>query len=344
MPMLVLGIETTCDETAIGVVENGKHILANVIESQIPIHSQYGGVFPELASRHHVDKLIPTLKEALTQAKVTLDAIDLISVAYGPGLMGSLITGVEFAKHLSFSNAIPLVKVNHVEAHLYSAMMATDDPIEFPVLGVIISGGHTHLVEMKSYLDFQIIGCTQDDAIGEAFDKVGALLELPYPGGPAIEKLAVLGDPSKFPFKAGNIKSQAYDFSYSGLKTQVLYAVKGTSQKQAMKILADEDKKHVAASFQKTAFYDLIEKILKAAKNLGFKQIFLGGGVSNNCYLRQELTKLAPPTLSIYFPHPKLTIDNGAMIAGLGYHVFKTSGQTPIEELVAISRPPFSRA
>jgi N6-L-threonylcarbamoyladenine synthase len=342
--MLVLGIETTCDETAIGVVENGKHILANVIESQIPIHSQYGGVFPELASRHHVDKLIPTLKEALNQAKVTLDAIDLISVAYGPGLMGSLITGVEFAKHLSFSNAIPLVKVNHVEAHLYSAMMATDDPIEFPVLGVIISGGHTHLVEMKSYLDFQIIGCTQDDAIGEAFDKVGALLELPYPGGPAIEKLAVLGDPSKFPFKAGNIKSQAYDFSYSGLKTQVLYAVKGTSQKQAMKILADEDKKHVAASFQKTAFYDLIEKILKAAKNLGFKQIFLGGGVSNNCYLRQELTKLAPPTLSIYFPHPKLTIDNGAMIAGLGYHVFKTSGQTPIEELVAISRPPFSRA
>lgn len=340
--MLVLGIETTCDETAMSIVESGHKILSNIIESQSDIHAIYGGVFPEIASRHHVDKLIPTLELALKEANKSLKDIDLISVAFGPGLMGSLMAGVQFAKSLSFATNIPTVQINHVEAHLYAAMMGIEDKIEFPVLGVIISGGHTHLVKMNSYTQFEILGCTQDDAIGEAFDKVGALLDLPYPAGPHIEKLAKEGNPNFFPFKPGQIKTSPLDFSYSGLKTQVLYAVKGTSQKEAPKKLEENDKKHVAASFQKTAFSDLISKVLKAAQTFGLKQIFLGGGVSNNCYLRQELTKLAPPTLKIYFPHPKLTLDNGAMIAGLGYQKFISLGPDTNHAIKPVSRPKFS--
>jgi N6-L-threonylcarbamoyladenine synthase len=340
--MLVLGIETTCDETAIAIVESGHKILSNVIESQSQIHAEYGGVFPEIASRHHVDKLIPTLEKALEEAKVTIEQIDLIAVAYGPGLLGSLITGVQFAKTLSYAKNIPIVQVNHVEAHLYAAMMNIEDAVEFPVLGVIISGGHTHLVKMDSYTNFSVIGCTQDDAIGEAFDKVGSLIDLPYPAGPHIEELAKIGDANFFKFKAGQIKNQPFDFSYSGLKTQVLYAVKGTSQKEAPKKLDESHKKHIAASFQKVAFKDLIEKILKVANVFGFKQIFLGGGVSNNCYLRQELTKLAPPTLKVYFPTPKLTLDNGAMIAGLGFQKYRAKGKDPLHEVIPVSRPAFS--
>ena len=340
--MLVLGIESTCDETAIAVVESGKKILSNVIESQTDIHSAYGGVFPEIASRHHVEKLIPTLEKALNEANVSLIDIDLIAVAYGPGLLGSLVTGVQFAKSLSFATKKPIVGVNHVEAHLYSAMMATNDIINFPVMGVIISGGHTHLVKMQNYNSFEIIGCTQDDAIGEAFDKVGSLLGLPYPAGPHIESLAKQGNPNYFTFKAGQIKNNPFDFSYSGLKTQVLYAVKGTSQKEGLKILNESDKPHLAASFQKTAFSDLIQKIFKAAETHKLQQIFLGGGVSNNCYLRQELTKLAPPNLKIYFPEPKLTLDNGAMIAGLGYQKFIYKGEENLHKILPVSRPPFS--
>ncbi len=339
--MRVLGIETTCDETAIAVVLDGQIILSNVIESQT-IHAQFGGVFPEIASRTHVDKLIPTLHRALNEAQLSLNEIDLIAVASGPGLMGSLITGVEFAKSLSFSAQIPIVTVNHVEAHLYSAMMGIEDKISFPALGVIISGGHTHLIKMISYTDFYILGCTQDDAIGEAFDKVGSLIDLPYPAGPQIEKLAKDGNPNYFQFKPGQIKNSPLDFSYSGLKTQVLYAVKGTSQKNAQKKLEESEKKHLAASFQKTAFSDLISKVLKAAELYQLKQIFLGGGVSNNCYLRQELTKLAPPTLSIYFPKPQLTLDNGAMIAGLGYQKYLRKGHEDLSLISPLPRPPFS--
>ena len=340
--MLVLGIESTCDETAIAVVKSGKIILSNVIESQADIHSTYGGVFPEIASRYHVQKLIPTLEKALSDANVSLYEIDLIAVAYGPGLLGSLVTGVQFAKTLSFAIKKPIVGVNHVESHIYSAMMSTNDIINFPVMGVIISGGHTHLVKMENYTSFEVIGCTQDDAIGEAFDKVGALIDLPYPAGPHIEILAKKGDPSYFTFKAGQIKNNPFDFSYSGLKTQVLYAVKGTSQKEGLKILNESDKPHLAASFQKTAFSDLIQKIFKAAEAYGLQQIFLGGGVSNNCYLRQELTKLAPPTLKIYFPEPKLTLDNGAMIAGLAYQKFICKSKENLHDIIPVSRPPFS--
>lgn len=341
--MLVLGIETTCDETAIALVESGKIILSNVIESQSDIHAQYGGVFPEIASRHHVDKLLPTLQLSLKEANKTLKDIDLIAVAYGPGLLGSLMTGVQFAKSLAYALEKPLIAVNHVEAHLYSAMMNIEGEVQFPVLGVIISGGHTHLVKMHSYIDFEVIGLTQDDAIGEAFDKVGALIDLPYPAGPHIEQLAKQGDPNYFPFKPGQVKKNPFDFSYSGLKTQVLYAVKGTSQKKAPKNLNDEEKKHIAASFQKIAFSDLIDKILKAAKAHALKQIFLGGGVSNNCYLRQKLTQLALPTLQVHFPEAKLTLDNGAMIAGLGYQKYLLQGATDRNTILPCSRPPFSQ-
>jgi N6-L-threonylcarbamoyladenine synthase len=339
--LLLLGIETSCDETAIAVVKEGKTILSNVIASQISIHRPYNGVFPELASREHVHQLLPTLDQALKLAGLSLQQIDGIACAYGPGLLGSLIVGVEFAKHLAYCLDIPLIKVNHVEAHLYAAMMSTEDPIEFPSLGAILSGGHTHLLRINDFADYDLIGATCDDAIGEAFDKVAALLGLPYPGGPEIEQLARLGDPQRYAFKPGHVKSSPYDFSYSGLKTQVLYAVKGTSQKSQAPLIDDKDKKDVAASFQRVACYDAATKIVKAALDLGLKQIFLGGGVSNNCYLRQLLTQLAPPTLSVYFPKPSLTIDNGAMIAGLGFQLYRRLGGCLPQEVVAANRPPF---
>jgi N6-L-threonylcarbamoyladenine synthase len=342
--MLTLGIETTCDDTAISVVESGTKILSNVIASQGDLHAAFGGVFPEVASRHHVGLLIPVLEKALKEADVTLQAIDLIAVANGPGLMGSILTGLSFAKGLSVACNLPLIGVNHVEAHLYSAMMPCFDEVRFPALGVVISGGHTHLIKMNDINDFEVLGCTQDDAIGESFDKVGALLNLPYPAGPHIEALASHGDPARFSFKAGTVKNHPLDFSYSGLKTQVLYAVKGTSQKAVPVTLDEGDKKHLAAAFQKVVFEDLIQKILKAAKQHELSQIFLGGGVSGNRYLRRELTKLAPPTLSIHFPGAGLSVDNGAMIAGLGYQKFIREGSKDPLLLKAASRMPFSKA
>ncbi|MBS0626956.1 MAG: tRNA (adenosine(37)-N6)-threonylcarbamoyltransferase complex transferase subunit TsaD, partial [Verrucomicrobia bacterium] len=269
--MLVLGIETTCDETAVAVVKDGKDILSNVIHSQIEIHRKYGGVFPEVASRSHVDILPSVIKESIHVAGISLQDIDLISVAKGPGLIGPLLIGLNSAKALALGLNKPFVGVNHVEAHLYAAMMGQENLL-FPSLGVVVSGGHTFLVLIEGIGSYKKIGSTVDDAIGEAFDKVAKLLDLPYPGGPEIEKLALEGDSSIISFKPGKVKERPFDFSFSGLKTNVFYSIYGQNGvKNAPCPLDPKQKANIAASFQETALKDIVKKSIEAKKAFGCK-------------------------------------------------------------------------
>lgn len=307
-PMLVLGIESTCDESAASLVRNGKEILSNVIASQVEMQKQYGGVFPEMASRAHVDAMMPVIEEALMGKKP-----DLIAVAHKPGLMGSILMGVTAAEALSSAWDVPLVGVNHIEAHLYAAMMETQI---FPALGVVVSGGHTFLVRIDGVGKYERLGATVDDAIGEAFDKVARMMELSYPGGPEIERLAAEGDPKRFAFRGGRVKDRPLDFSFSGLKTNVRYTLQDLE-------LNLKNKQDIAASFQRAAFEDIYNKTMLAAKKVGPKAIYLGGGVTNSLTLRKMFSKTGLP---VFFPGKGLSLDNGAMIAGLGYHVFLEKG------------------
>ncbi len=323
--MIVLGIETTCDETAASVVKDGKEILSNVISSQAAIHQKFGGVFPEVASRNHVEALPSVIRQALLEAEVSLDQIDLISVAKGPGLIGPLLIGVNAAKALAFSIEKPFVGVNHVEAHLYAAMMHQETPI-FPSLGVVLSGGHTFLVLIRGLGTYEKIGTTIDDAIGEAFDKVANLLDLPYPGGPEIEKLALQNTLNSLSFKAGKVKEKPYHFSFSGLKTNVFYSIYGQNgTKNAPCPLSLEQKAEVAHAFQETALNDIVKKSLEAALAFGCKAIYIGGGVSNNKRIRSIFAEKAP-SLPVFWPPFGLSLDNAAMIAGLGFHVYQEKG------------------
>lgn len=338
--MLVLGIETTCDETSCSIVRDGKKILSNVVTSQIDLHAEYGGVVPELSCRRHVDVFIPVLKQSLLEAKVTLEQIDLIAVAYGPGLIGALLIGVTAAKTLALSLKKPFVGVNHVEAHLYAAIMSQPKPVEFPCLGVVISGGHTALVKMNHIGDYTLIGETIDDAIGEAFDKVAKLMHLPYPGGPRIEKLAVNGNKERFPFKAGKVKGQPFNFSFSGLKTAVLYTLKGQNSQSTTPLeLTSTNMADIAASFQHAALNDVVEKALLAADQWGCKTLIFGGGVTNNQRLRQMVAERT--ALQVLWPSVGLSLDNAAMIAGLGYHTFLKKGEGDSLNLEAATRIAF---
>ncbi len=323
--MIVLGIETTCDETAASIVKDGKEILSNVIDSQVDIHKKFGGVFPEVASRNHVEALPAVIKQALAEAKVSIDQIDLVSVAKGPGLIGPLLIGVNAAKAFAMAIQKPFIGVNHVEAHLYAAMMHQETPL-FPSLGVVLSGGHTFLVLIHGLGSYERIGATVDDAVGEAFDKVAHLLDLPYPGGPEIEKLALQGSPSSFSFKPGRVKEKPYDFSFSGLKTNVFYSIYGQNgNKKAPCPLALEEKANIAYAFQETALGDVVKKSTRAAYDFGCKAIYIGGGVSNNRRLRELFQKEAP-LLPVFWPPSGLSLDNAAMIAGLGFHVYQKQG------------------
>lgn len=334
--MLILGIESTCDETAASVVRDGKEILSHVVRSQIETHRPYNGVFPELACRRHFDVMLPIIQEALDLAGVTHHDLDRIAVANTPGLLGAILTGVTCAKTLSYVWKTPLVGVNHVEAHLYAAMM--NAPQLFPSLGVVISGGHTALLKMEAIGKYELLGKTVDDAVGEAFDKVAALLGLNYPGGPEIERLAKSGQREKYPFKRGVVKGAPLNFSFSGLKTNVLYKLKGQScDKSAPTLLSEEEKPHVAAGFQHTALSDIVEKSLLAAKSFDCQAIYFGGGVSSNHYLRS----LLPSDLKIFFPKKGLSVDNAAMIAGLAYHL--KSEENPLK-LAASPRTAFSKS
>ena len=337
--MIVLGIETTCDETSCSLVRDGHEILSNIIASQIELHRPFGGIFPELACRMHLDMIIPVLKDAMASAGVTKEGIDLVAVAKGPGLIGALLIGLNAAKALSLAWQIPFVGVNHVEAHLYAAMMGSIKPL-FPALGVVISGGHTFMVKMQKIGVYELIGTTQDDAIGEAFDKVASMLGLPYPGGPAIEALAKQGDCKRFPFRAGKVKGQPWDFSFSGLKTNVLYTLKGpNAERNAPLKIREEQKADIAASFQEAALSDIVDKALLAAGTFGCKSLIFGGGVSNNQRLRALFAE-KKNTFPLFFPPPSLTVDNAAMIAGLGFHDYHHQGHGDPLDLEPMTRIP----
>lgn len=315
--MLVLGIETTCDETACAIVKDGREILSNIVFSQTNIHEEFGGVVPELACRRHVDVLIPVIQAALQEAHCDLQAIDLFAVASQPGLIGALLIGLNAAKTLALSTQKPFIGVNHVEAHLYAAIMSNPD-VHFPALGVVLSGGHTHLIKMHEIGNYELIGQTVDDAVGEAFDKVAKMMSLPYPGGPIIEKLAQRGDPYSYPFKAGTVKGRPFDFSFSGLKTAVLYANPSTSEKS-----------NLAASFQQAAFTDIVHKTISAAQHFSCKTLVFGGGVTQNQALRKLFSEKGCQFLQLW-PSGNLSLDNAAMIAGLGYQLFKLKGQSDL--------------
>ena len=331
--MQVLGIETTCDETAASVVINGQKILSNVIASQAQTHSAYGGVIPEIASREHSLKIIPVIDEALKQANTSISEIDLIAIANGPGLIGPLLIGLTTAKALSFSHNIPLVGVNHLKAHIYAAFM-DNSSIALPALGLIISGGHTALIQINSIDDISLISQTADDAIGEAFDKVAKNLGLPYPGGPEIEKIAKEGNASAFNFSCGHVKKDPLMFSFSGLKTAVVYALRDLEDKGLPIPIED-----IAASFQHVAFNDLILKTKRALKKHSYKSILFGGGVTNSRTLRLMFDQ-ANLGIPLYWPKQELTLDNGAMIAGLGYHNYLSHGPDDLS-LKPSARIPF---
>lgn len=335
--MIVLGIESTCDETACAIVRDGKEVLCNVISSQCDLHTLYGGVFPELACRRHIDALIPVIQTALQEASLSPSDLDLIAAAKGPGLIGALLIGLNAAKALAYAWEIPFIGVNHVEAHLYAAMMPLLEPL-FPALGLVISGGHTFLVKIEGIGHYQMIGSTQDDAIGEAFDKVASMLNLSYPGGPEIENLAKRGNPNRFAFRAGKVKNHPWDFSFSGLKTNVLYTIKGQNALKESSI-SEQEKADIAASFQETALRDVVDKTLAAAHHHPVKAIYCGGGVANNNRLKELFTQSNFPC-PIYYPFKQLTLDNAAMIAGLGYHCFAKQGRGDDLTLQPMTRMP----
>lgn len=324
--MLVLGIESTCDETACAIVKDGNEILSSVVSSQIDLHQEFGGVVPELACRRHIDVMIPVIDQALKEADIEMSQVDLIAVARGPGLVGPLLIGMNAAKSLALVLQKPLIGINHIEAHLYASLMNKDARLNYPCLGVVISGGHTAISLIRGLGEYELIGQTVDDAIGEAFDKVAKLMGLPYPGGPRIEELARQGNSQAYPFKPCKVKGRPFEFSFSGLKTSVLYTLKGQDGKNTgIPELTPQIKADIAASFQRAALDDIIGKIILAAKEYGCKDLILGGGVTNNQELRVMLSQQAPDLNSLW-PPKGLSLDNAAMNAGLGYHRYKLQG------------------
>jgi N6-L-threonylcarbamoyladenine synthase len=312
-----LGIETSCDETAASIVENGRAILASLVASQADLHARYGGVFPEVASRQHILTIYPILEQALRQAHLTLNDVDAIAVTRGPGLPGSLVIGLNLAKGLSLASGLPIIGINHLEAHVYSAWLhgvdshAGAEP-KFPLLALIVSGGHTELVLMEDHLKYRRLGGTLDDAAGEAFDKVARLIGLDYPGGPAVQKAAETGNPRMFEFPRAWLES-TWDFSFSGLKTAVLREVRKIEGRGQPLPVSD-----LAASFQAAVVDVLVGKTLKAAEEFKAKEILVAGGVSANAALRHEFHDRA--VLTVHIPPIWLCTDNAAMVAGAGYY------------------------
>ena len=318
----ILGIETSCDETAAAVVENGRFILSNVVASQVEIHAKYGGVFPEVASRQHILTIYPVVEQALKDAHMGLNDVDAIAVTRGPGLPGSLVIGLNVAKGLALASDKPLLGINHLEAHLYSAGLISQSMDQvmnptYPMVGLIVSGGHTELVLMRAILQYQSLGMTLDDAAGEAFDKVARLLNLPYPGGPAIQSMASKGDPNAFRFPRAWLEG-SYNFSFSGLKTAVMREVRKLERYQQSLPVA-----HIAASFQQAVVEVLVEKTLQAAQQYQVRSILVAGGVSANQSLRD--TFLARANIPVYIPPMELCTDNAAMTAAVGYYRFCSS-------------------
>ena len=323
--MLTLGIESSCDETSLAVIRDGRDILSNIILGQM-IHSEYGGVVPELASREHMKAIISVYHEALKTAGINPDDIDLYAATYGPGLVGALLVGLNFGKALAYGKNRPFVAVNHLEGHIAANFLIYEN-LPTRHLTLVISGGHTLLALVNGFGNYQILGQTKDDAVGEAYDKVAKLLGLGYPGGREIDRLAGKGDKKYFRFPRGMIKDESLDFSYSGLKTAVALHVRSLTEKDLRKHLAD-----IAASFQEAAVEVLVEKTIRAAKKLDIRDISLSGGVASNNRLKELMEKnLAKIGGSFYCPPPGLCTDNGAMIAAAGYRRYKLTGSSDLD-------------
>ncbi len=318
-PRIVLGIETSCDETAASVLENGKRVLSSIVASQVEVHSKYGGIVPEIASRKHVEAIHSVVLSALSNAGLDFKDVDAISVTQGPGLVGSLVVGFSFAKAAAISSGKPLTGVNHVHAHLLSVLLESKHKPAFPFVGLVVSGGHTSLYLVRGFLNVELLGQTRDDAAGEAFDKVAKILGLSYPGGPIIGTLAQKGHRNQFQFPRAKLPDTPYDFSFSGLKTAVLQQVQ--KMKQAGEKVVVED---VCASFEEAVVDVLVEKTINAAKDLHVVDIAVAGGVAANKHLRHTMMEKALQSgLRCFFPMERYCTDNAAMVAFAGYHQIK---------------------
>lgn len=315
--ILILGIETSCDETAAAVVKNGRIILSNIISSQIPVHRKFGGVVPEVASRKHTENITGVVDLALKEAGVTLQAIDAIAVTMGPGLVGALLVGLQYAKGLAFALDKPLIAVNHIEGHISANYIQYPELVP-PFVSLVVSGGHTYIVRVNDYRDYQVVAKTRDDAVGEAFDKVARALSLPYPGGPQIDQLARTGNEDAIHFARPKFHDDTLDFSFSGIKSGVLNYL--NSARQNGEPVNDAD---VAASFQKAVITNLVDHVMIVAQAQGYDKIAVAGGVASNSYLRQKLTAAGRSrNIEILFPAAILCTDNAAMIAAAGYFQF----------------------
>jgi len=321
----ILAIETSCDETAAAVVADGRRILSNVVASQVELHAQYGGIFPEIASRAHIEAIVPVIEQTMREAHLGFDDLDAVAATYGPGLAGSLLVGVNAAKGLALGRGLPLIGVNHLEAHIYAHWLEVEsegsasEELEFPLLALIVSGGHTELLLMRNHGQYEYLGGTLDDAAGEAFDKVGRLLGLAYPGGPEIQKTAREGNPTAFDFPRAWLEG-SYDFSFSGLKTAVLRETQKYNDPPRGRLLAD-----LAASFQAAVVDVLSAKTARAAEEFGATVVLLCGGVSANQSLRAAATDRAG--VPVYYPPPILCTDNGAMVGACAYRHFVAGRQ-----------------
>lgn len=314
----ILAIESSCDETAAAVVKNGREVLSNVIYSQIALHTEYGGVVPEIASRKHIEKINQVIDQALSEADIKLEEISAIAVTYGPGLVGALLVGVSAAKAISFATGIPLVGVHHIEGHI-SANFIENKELEPPFICLVVSGGHSHLVTVKDYGEYEILGRTRDDAAGEAFDKVARAIGLGYPGGPKIDKVSKEGNPNAIRFPRAKVAESEYDFSFSGLKSAVLNYLNGCQMKGEEINQAD-----VAASFQKAVVDVLTEHSMDAVKKHGYHKFAIAGGVASNSSLRNALKDACMKEgVEFYYPSPVYCTDNAAMIGVAGYYEYK---------------------
>ena len=321
----ILGIESSCDETAAAVVKNGREVLSNIISSQIVIHRKFGGVVPEIASRKHIENIMPVIDEALQQANVTLDDIDAVAVTYGPGLVGALLVGLSAAKSLAWATDKPLIGVNHLEGHVFANFL-TDPELEPPFMALVVSGGHTALLKVAGYNSFEMLGQTRDDAAGEAFDKIARVMGLQYPGGPEIEKLALDGNPHAIEFPVAKLDAP-YEFSFSGLKSAVINYLH--NQEQAKREINRAD---VAASFQYAVTNALVQKAVRAMKDTGLKKIVLAGGVSANKTLQTTLAKaMSDIGAELVAPMPILCTDNAVMIACRGYFMYQAGMESPLD-------------
>jgi len=316
--MNILAIESSCDETAAAVVQDGRKVLSNIISSQIEIHKLYGGVVPEIASRKHIEKVIQVVDEALKEASLTMDEIDAVAVTYGPGLVGALLVGVSAAKSIAFAYNKPLIGVHHIEGHI-SANYIENEELEPPFLCLVVSGGHTNLVIVKDYGEYEVLGKTRDDAAGEAFDKVARAIGLGYPGGPKIQKISEEGNKDAIAFPRAKVADNPFDFSFSGLKSSVLNYINSCEMKGE-----EINKADIAASFQGAVVDVLVSHTIEGAKQLGFKKIAMAGGVASNTVLREEMKEACERRgFKFYHPSPILCTDNAAMIGAAAYYDYK---------------------